>query len=141
MSGKNVQRLSCSNHQVLYTVGKDFSSWTTFLLTIFPKNQANKSYDLSKSQNNDVIKIGKFQGCQYIKYYIPLERFFCAEQLFCLQFFLKIKPIKVMTFKNLEIMTSSKLENSNDGNTVLYIPLENFFLVLINIFGYKKRSK
>ena len=50
-------------------------------------------------------EMSKKKVVQTIKYYTPLERIFCAEQLFCLQFFLKIKPINVVTFLSLEILT------------------------------------
>ena len=43
-----MSKKSCPNHQVLYTVGKDFLCWI-FLLTVFPENQANKSYESQKT--------------------------------------------------------------------------------------------
>ena len=76
--------LMSSNIGISYTVGKYFSCWTTFLLTKKSENVLNvskKPYKMSKWRHH----FPKFWHLfQTIEYYIPLERIFHAEQLFCL---------------------------------------------------------
>ena len=79
-----------SNIGISYTVGKDFSRWTTFLLTKKSENVLNMS-KMSKKVSKWRHLFFKFWHLfQTIECYIPLERIFQVKQLFWLRKILKM---------------------------------------------------
>ena len=77
---------------------RKFNSEQLFCLQLFLKMKPIKVTGSGSGGVTSSIFLKIFVRLQTPKCYISLERKFHAEQLFCLQFFLKIKPIKVMMF-------------------------------------------